>query len=713
MGLMRDRLGIFSGFGESAYEIVSQVLVPYHQQRMPLQGAFLVVEHDDLQGRPSGLLGRVTRATPIGDLFSAAGEDYLVDLVRMGHQVPEEVKAGRLRYRISLRLLGQLTQREDGRIEYTPAIRQMPHVGADVGFPSEEVTKFIARGCANHGEDPGPVIGYLAVGDLAFDGSERVKGRTIPVHFPMQSLLGRRTAVFARAGMGKSNFTKVLLTRLYGSGQQNIPGTLVIDPEGEYAFANDSEPGLLDVPSLRDRVVVFTERDDYDPKYRSAVAGDCMVNFSDLDPAEAVNNLLPEEKQNLVFANLLRSLDPKRWEQLISALDFGRYGTKTAQVASALRMKFAEGDVVVGAIKNNLVPAIDRLHDKKSALLMQVQESLRAGKIVILDVSMLAAQDARLIAAWILRAIFSNNQAAYTTVKHQQGSGAAAKSLIPCLTVFEEAQFYLGDAKLREDSAFVRWFKEGRKFKLGSVLVTQQPGAIGAELISQCDNFFVFHLLSRVDLDALGKANLHYAGDITTSIGHEPIAGNCYLWSGRGLSFVTCTRILHFARLVEEEEKRRHPLMAVQNVVREPAQEVQLPVKTIKVGPSRAQSYLISTLRRVIESERKIFLFSASLVDPAANGVGEYYSVAVSYLMQPLSAAIAAGQRSGDAPPEAASLLPPTPEMLAAILHEADQSPVPILMKDEKGTEHLVFHATYLSGTDPKPARYSARLSRG
>ena len=62
--------------------------------------------------------------------------------------------------------------------------------------------------------------------------------------------------------------------------------------------------------------------------------------------------------------------------------------------------------------------------------------------------------------------------------------------------MIEEAQSVLGaSGGSREDSPFVAWVKEGRKYGLGAVLITQQPGSIPAELVSQGDNFFVFHLL--------------------------------------------------------------------------------------------------------------------------------------------------------------------------------------------------------------------------
>lgn len=613
MALMRERLGIFSGFGDSRHEIQSTVLIPYHQARMPLQGAFLIVGMDDIHGRPSGILGRVTRALPIGDLFTPAGEDYLVDLVRLQHEVPEEVKQGRLRYRINLRLLGQLSEDGPGEIVYTPAIRQVPHVGAAVGFPTEEVTRFIARGCANSGDDPGPVIGHLAVGDLAFDGSERARRRAITVHFRMESLVGRRTAVFARAGLGKSNFTKVLLTRLYETRNDGIPGTLIIDPEGEYAFANASEPGLLDVPALRDRIVVYTQRAEIDPRYRHAIAGDCRINLAHIEPTDAVNTLLPEEKQNMVFANQLRSLEKEPWAKLVALISKNGYRTNHGELGRIMGRRpprESEGaDVVVGAVINNLVPAIRRLHSDKSMLMRSALESLRDGKIVILDASMLTGTDAKLVASWLLRSLFANNQEFYTIGDRPVAKGEQKRGLIPCLAVFEEAQFYLGGRELDEDSPFVRWFKEGRKFSLGSVLVTQQPGAISESLISQCDNFFAFHLLSRGDLDALAHANMHYDGDIAMSIGHEPIPGNCYLWSSRGLSFVTCARILHFGKLVEDS------LQPVPTRAPKQDEEIKLPIVPIKLGRTEIATILRASIEEAICTRESVHLFKVENAD--------------------------------------------------------------------------------------------------
>jgi hypothetical protein len=73
--------------------------------------------------------------------------------------------------------------------------------------------------------------------------------------------------------------------------------------------------------------------------------------------------------------------------------------------------------------------------------------------------------------------------------------------------------------------------KEGRKYGLGAVLVTQQPGSIPAELLSQGDNFFVFHLLSAGDLVALKRANAHFSDDLLATLLNEPLVGHGIFWS--------------------------------------------------------------------------------------------------------------------------------------------------------------------------------------
>ena len=134
--------------------------------------------------------------------------------------------------------------------------------------------------------------------------------------------------------------------------------------------------------------------------------------------------------------------------------------------------------------------------------------------------------------------IFQRNQANFTA--------GARGELLNAVAVVEEAQTVLSGKRNEGETIFVEWAKEGRKYGLGGLFITQQPGAIPTELVSQGDNFFVFHLLSSDDLDSLKRANAHFSEDVLAMILNEPIPGNAYVWSAPYQPFVLPVRVENF-----------------------------------------------------------------------------------------------------------------------------------------------------------------------
>ena len=129
------------------------------------------------------------------------------------------------------------------------------------------------------------------------------------------------------------------------------------------------------------------------------------------------------------------------------------------------------------------------------------------------------------LAGVILQYIFEHNQAEFTRKDSHS---------VPTIAVIEEAQSVLGSSAGQGEGPFVAWVKEGRKYDLGAVLVTQQPGSIPAEILSQGDNWFIFHLLAEGDLRALKKANAHFSDDLLSSLLNEPLPGHGIFWSSSG-----------------------------------------------------------------------------------------------------------------------------------------------------------------------------------
>jgi len=140
----------------------------------------------------------------------------------------------------------------------------------------------------------------------------------------------------------------------------------------------------------------------------------------------------------------------------------------------------------------------------------------------------------------------------YLRFAHNQENFTGGQPIIPVVAVIEEAQSVLG-RRLDEASPFVEWVKEGRKYELGAVLITQQPGSMAPELLSQADNWFCFHLLSEGDAGTLGKYNAHFSDDVLAHMIGEPIPGNCFVWSAPHQPFVLPVRIRSFESLYREE----------------------------------------------------------------------------------------------------------------------------------------------------------------
>ena len=546
-----DRLiGMFKGFTEADLEFNAEIVSPYqsNEDLAPRIGQFLLVE----LGTPDeSALGRITRFVPVGVLAGFEGEEYLAEMQRSQREVPAQLKEGRLRYNVKVRLLGGLRVDRDGgtpSLRFVPTSRKLPHLGARVALPGSEILEYLCNLGAQ--TDTAQTIGFFSLGEMIFNGGKPAgegflapQEQAFPVRFDVKSLISRRSFVFARAGYGKSNLLKLLISQLYsGEGPKDRSGRpvgmLVLDPEGEYFWPDeDGRPGLCNVPHLKDKIAVFTDRTEPNPHYGSWKSGGVKLDVRKLRPSDVVSLCIAAEKQNQQNVSKLRGLKPHQWSDLVDLATRERHNADEKQIQKIAGFKEAEA-VEARAMRSNLVTIVDRLHDPDGSLQTEVLRLLHEGMIVVVDLSLLSGAVGLQIAGLLLKSVFDHNQQSFTAT-------AGAMGIVPTIAVLEEAQSVLG-RRTSEESPFVQWAKEGRKYGLGAIMVTQQPGSMAPELLSQGDNFFTFHLLSADDLKTLQRHNAHFSDDILASVLNEPIKGNCFFWSAPDQPFVLPARILDF-----------------------------------------------------------------------------------------------------------------------------------------------------------------------
>lgn len=508
-----EMVGVFLGLKSSSYEYIADILAPYKTNFSLEIGDILMIGDGSKK-----IVTRVTQYTPEGELTSPMGLKWLGDVALEQNAIGSEIKNRKVRYRVQIKILGTF---ENGK--FTPGVRQIPNITSKVIKPNTQTVKHIINQALKEEEQNG-----IKIGEYYLDPEIEVK-------FDISSLQSKRTFIFARAGYGKSNLMKVLAHEW----KTKYGGLLIFDIEGEYAVTDNlGRPGIMDG---REAVLISNRRNL--PKGLKNVYQNMRIDLASLNPGLAIPILIPEEKHENVFYSKLMSLSqkPEKWKELVKLLY--KKGWETTEDEIRQLVSGPEDKADLNPIRNNLIPPIKIMHDPNSNLIDIIETGLEKGSVIILDISILDGLNAQRLSALIIKQIFNRNQRNFTE--------SDPKAMIKATFVIEEAQTVLGESN--SVSSFVDLAKEGRKYQLGGIFITQQPKSIPFEILSQADNFFVFHLLSKGDLTALQNANAHYSDDIITQILSEPIKGKAYMWTS-SQPFVIPVHILNFEEITQKNK---------------------------------------------------------------------------------------------------------------------------------------------------------------
>lgn len=494
--MSEDIVGIFVGLESSSYEYIAHLIAPYRSDLHMDIGSLLLV-----RGENEEILSRVMDYFPRGEFMTEMGERWLNEITARGDidAVGQDIKKSKISYRVRIKALGSI---RDGR--FSPGLRRIPQITSKVRIPNmDEFTRII--GDVVEGGASDVHIGNHAINDR------------VQIHFDQRHLNSKRTFIFARAGYGKSNLMKVICSEW----RPDNGGLLVFDHEGEYAVTDrGGRPGIMDA---RPAILLTNQKMDdlLCNTYR-----DIRLDLRRVPAKMVVPILVTPEKHDTVFFNKLMGMAGGDWPRLVDLLHQKGWNTPQKDIDGILHRKSGDDynrSVVTQAIINNIVPAIQRLHNPESITTDIITRALRQGEVVIFDISRVDPQTARDTSSIIIKGIFEQNKNNF--VRH------GGDNLIRATFVLEEAHTVLDEAGRKAPSAFVELAKEGRKYGMGGIFITQQPGSIPQEIVSQGDNFFIFHMLNKGDLRSLSNANAHYSEDIVTQILNEPIRGKSYMWT--------------------------------------------------------------------------------------------------------------------------------------------------------------------------------------
>lgn len=458
-------------------------------------------------------------------------------------ELSERDKQKMFSYTYKVRILGTFTDTGTA-ISFTTAVRKLP----TVSYIARHLNKREIESILNRENENGVAIGPLCVGETVF----KDKGQIL---FKIGKLRNKRTMIFAQSGFGKTNLVKVLL---YHMTTDNTYGKLIFDLNGEYFLRGTSTYGLGDIneDSIKKNVVVYSDKalpSEYKNPSRFIFGGEVLLNMHEHLTVGDILNF------GAGFSEVMRSfllyLDEEGVGNFIKNID--DYVKEPARLHEDFSdffgpMKQGKEDVsarkTVMAIRKRIRHLIDEgkgLHSGESKLVEEVFDYLRQGKTVIIDLSLKDNMDASIISTILVRKLFENNKAKFTS--------GDSEGVISTVIFVEEAQNVLSEEFVKSNAnPFVRVAKEGRKFGLGLVAITQRPSAISEEIRTQAENFFAFHMGNSDDIKALIKSNINYDGVIASFLQRETIPGNLYMVSS-DQAFALPVRVNEFESLIESK----------------------------------------------------------------------------------------------------------------------------------------------------------------
>jgi len=454
-------------------------------------------------------------------------------------ELSERDKQKMFSYTYRVRMLGTFTD-SGQKIEFTTAVRKLPVVS----YHARHLSRREVDAIINKPDSGGVPIGQLCIGnDIHED-----KGDIL---FDVQKLRDKRTMVFAQSGFGKTNLVKILLYHMIGDTSY---GKLVFDLNGEYFLKGQKTQGLgnVDEQKIRDNLVVYSDKEiDASYKSRFTFGGKVLINMQQhLTIADIMN--FSTGFSDVMKSFLLYLNDEEVSDFIPNINDYVADPSKLHRkypdffADSAAEEKSARK--TIAAIRKRVVHLIEEgkgLHSQQSHLIEDIFKYLKQGKTVIVDLSLKDTTDASIISTILVRKLFDNNKAEFTSNK--------PNAVIHSVIFVEEAQNVLSDELVKTNAnPFVRCAKEGRKFGLGMVAITQRPSAISEEIRTQAENFFAFYMGNSDDIKALVKSNINYDGVISSFIQTETIPGNLYMVTS-DRAFAVPIRVLEFDKHIEDK----------------------------------------------------------------------------------------------------------------------------------------------------------------
>jgi len=458
-------IGTAKGPGETPHEYT--FVAPDPEQRVRY-GEFVYYEAQ-VEGQTRAILARVTRRTPLRLYPDSFMTNPLIPPSEVAALLGYEEQAHEL-FEIAAATLGYFDPIMGFVNPRVPPRSGMPIFIA----PDAMLAEVLCR------RKPGE-MGAVHIGSLL----GRAKDRA-PIVLDARGFTSTHLAVIASTGAGKSYLAGVILEELMKP--YNRAAVLVIDPHAEY----DPLTELQGHPA-------FAEG-GYSPRVKIVRPNDIQVRVSSLTLGD-LRYLLPNLSDRMhhvlgrAYNQVVRAYGDKwtRGHLKVAIRSFGQ----DQPITDPLADQDLDDDPTIGALlwRVNSVLEDSRIFNDHSSI--PLADLFEPGRCTVLQLNEIAEREQQIIVATLLRRL---NQARMDTVRGRASRGDEYYLPYPAFVLIEEAHnFAPANADIVTTQILKTILSEGRKFGVSVGLISQRPGKLDSDVLSQCMTQCIMRIVNPID----------------------------------------------------------------------------------------------------------------------------------------------------------------------------------------------------------------------
>ncbi|NHJ03419.1 MAG: ATP-binding protein [Candidatus Heimdallarchaeota archaeon] len=454
---------------------IALVVDPKIARTEPLEiGEFVVIEYPK-EIIPQPVIAMISK-------IALSNENLIESLIKSPESIDRLLLLGRIedgeRLGATASILGYLEEKYDRII----SPRFPPYPGANVfRAPTEILSRIFGKG-------------HITIGHLR-------SHENVAVKLNIDELVSKHFAVLAITGAGKSYSVAIIVSRIINELQGSV---VIVDPHEDYVpFAQNK--------NIKGNVVVFSAR---------KTTGRQSIAFK-------LRNFRHNELLNLLeipeSATIQRDLFSRAYWQLQQTnrdWDLDDLKNKIDEIIEDLRGE--EKKKEANRLENSkfglfsridLAPARDVL-DKSSELPIYNTSGpslVKPNQISIITLTGLSTRTQQTIVDLLARKIFAAGRA---KIRNEDNI-----SKLPCavLLVIEEAHNFI-PASGRSSRALKQIGAEGRKFGVGLGLVSQRPGRLDSDVLSQCNTQIILRIVNPYDQQQILRSSESLSEDLLNDL---------------------------------------------------------------------------------------------------------------------------------------------------------------------------------------------------